>query len=193
MQIQSLSQRKREAVRRELTVIAVDLFARDGYEQTTVDAIAEAAGMSKRTFFRYYASKDDVVIGKWQTMGDDIVTRFRGRAADEPLIDALRAALDVVVEHYADTARQSASSAFDRIIAETPQLSARFLYEVSTIEQRLAAEAAETRPEIPPLRLRALVGAVGACLLAAMADVLPEHPEGLGRALDHVLAETVVR
>jgi AcrR family transcriptional regulator len=49
--------------RAELEQVALELFARDGFDATTVDSIAEAAGVSRRTFFRYYASKNDVVWG----------------------------------------------------------------------------------------------------------------------------------
>jgi len=47
--------------RRAIAEAAMTLFARDGYEPTTVDAIAESAGVSRRTFFRYFPSKEDVV------------------------------------------------------------------------------------------------------------------------------------
>jgi mycofactocin system transcriptional regulator len=49
--------------RREIEQVALELFVRDGFDATTVDHIAEAAGISRRTFFRYYASKNDVVWG----------------------------------------------------------------------------------------------------------------------------------
>lgn len=49
--------------RAHLERVALDLFARDGFEATTVDHIAQAAGVARRTFFRYYASKNDVVWG----------------------------------------------------------------------------------------------------------------------------------
>jgi mycofactocin system transcriptional regulator len=49
--------------RREIEQVALQLFVRDGFDATTVDHIADAAGISRRTFFRYYASKNDVVWG----------------------------------------------------------------------------------------------------------------------------------
>src|SRR5688572_15274794 len=50
---------------RRLERVALDLFERDGFEATTVDDIAGAAGIGRRTFFRYYESKNDVVWGDW--------------------------------------------------------------------------------------------------------------------------------
>lgn len=52
---------KSRAVRQALVSAALDLFLAKGYEETTVDEIAERAGVGRRTFFRYFPSKDDVV------------------------------------------------------------------------------------------------------------------------------------
>jgi mycofactocin system transcriptional regulator len=49
--------------RKEIERVALELFVRDGFDATTVDHVADAAGISRRTFFRYYASKNDVVWG----------------------------------------------------------------------------------------------------------------------------------
>jgi mycofactocin system transcriptional regulator len=69
---------------------ALDLFARQGYDDTTVDEIAAAVGISRRTFFRYFESKPDVVWGEF----DAELGRLRDRLAEasdaEPLMDVLR-------------------------------------------------------------------------------------------------------
>ena len=62
-----IRERTRRLAQTELTTVAQDLFLEHGYEQTTVDQIAAAAGMSKRTFFRYFPSKDDLVIDRKST------------------------------------------------------------------------------------------------------------------------------
>jgi creatinine amidohydrolase len=54
--------------RAELEAVALDLFADQGFERTTVDDIADAAGVSRRTFFRYYPSKNDVVWGAFDEL-----------------------------------------------------------------------------------------------------------------------------
>lgn len=56
-----LMDRRREDARTEIVAIALDLFARDGFDATTVEAIAGAAGCATRTFYRYFGSKDDVM------------------------------------------------------------------------------------------------------------------------------------
>jgi AraC-like DNA-binding protein len=59
----SLRERTRRAVQAELVEVAQRLFVERGYEQTTADAIAGAAGMSKRSLFRYFRSEEDLVEG----------------------------------------------------------------------------------------------------------------------------------
>jgi mycofactocin system transcriptional regulator len=68
--------------------VALELFARDGFEATTVDAIAEAAGVSRRTFFRYYASKNDVVWGDFEAQLS-AMDRWLAAADDRPVLEAL--------------------------------------------------------------------------------------------------------
>lgn len=56
-----LQQKKQAVVREALYDAAIDLFAEKGFDETTVEEVAQAAGVSRRTFFRYFASKDDLL------------------------------------------------------------------------------------------------------------------------------------
>ncbi|CAA9335562.1 MAG: Transcriptional regulator, AcrR family [uncultured Frankineae bacterium] len=75
--------------RAELEQVALELFARRGFEATTVDDIAAAAGIGRRTFFRYYASKNDVVWGEFEEGLAALRARLSGTDASRPLLDAL--------------------------------------------------------------------------------------------------------
>ncbi len=86
----TLAQRKRQLVADELTQAALGLLAREGFDAVTVDEIAAAAGVSKRTFFRYFASKEDVVVQFLAGMGADMRTELAGRPVEEPPSTALR-------------------------------------------------------------------------------------------------------
>jgi AcrR family transcriptional regulator len=90
-----LRERKKARTRWAIQEHALRLFAEQGYEKTTVDQIAAAAEVSPSTFFRYFPTKEDVVI---QDEFDDLfVEAFRqAGAAPEPLEALRRAALDVV-------------------------------------------------------------------------------------------------
>jgi len=84
---------------RELELIALRLFTALGFEATTVDQIAAAAGVSRRTFFRYYTSKSDVL---WNQFDNEVATIRRLLAAtpaDLPVMEAVRRAV-VAANHY---------------------------------------------------------------------------------------------
>ncbi|MBR7503177.1 TetR family transcriptional regulator, partial [Mycobacterium tuberculosis] len=75
----------------EITAIALRLFRERGYSETTVDDLAAASGMSRRTFFRYFPSKEDVISGKWVGMGEDMIARLLARPGDEDPWTSVRA------------------------------------------------------------------------------------------------------
>jgi mycofactocin system transcriptional regulator len=76
--------------RQDVARAALDLFARQGYDQTTVDEIAAAVGISRRTFFRYFESKPDVVWGEFDTELGRLRDRLAEAPASEPMMDVLR-------------------------------------------------------------------------------------------------------
>jgi len=72
---------------------ALDLFHRQGYDETTVDQIAAAVGVSRRTFFRYYESKRDVVWGEFDAELVRLHDELVGAPAGTPMMDVLRQAV----------------------------------------------------------------------------------------------------
>jgi mycofactocin system transcriptional regulator len=79
--------------REELELIALQLFAERGFDNTTVDDIAEAAGIGRRTFFRYFASKNDVVWGDWDAALAFFSSELAAIPDDVPLMEGLREAV----------------------------------------------------------------------------------------------------
>jgi TetR/AcrR family transcriptional regulator, regulator of mycofactocin system len=75
---------------RELELISLRLFARDGFEDTTVERIAAAAGVSKRTFFRYFDSKADVLWHAFDGEVRSLRAAFSAVPREVPLMDAIR-------------------------------------------------------------------------------------------------------
>ena len=86
-------ERKRQLVRQEIARAAWLLFAEQGYEDTTVAAIARAAGVSRRSFFRYFSSKEDVVVGTTDALAEDVLAAFARRPQHEPPLVAIERAL----------------------------------------------------------------------------------------------------
>jgi mycofactocin system transcriptional regulator len=79
--------------RAEVEHAAFELFARQGFERTTVDDIAQAAGIGRRTFFRYFPSKNDIAWGDFDGELRRMRTRLGEYPADLPLVDVIREAL----------------------------------------------------------------------------------------------------
>ncbi|WP_418961600.1 TetR family transcriptional regulator [Streptomyces tritici] len=135
-----MAERKRLLVSTELTEAALQLLAQKGFDGVTVDEIAAAAGVSKRTFFRYFASKEDVVVRFLTEMGADVRTALAERPADEPpsvaLLHAVRLPLDTCGEHT------DRALSVVRLILRTPALLARFLERQAQWRDDLAGELA---------------------------------------------------
>jgi mycofactocin system transcriptional regulator len=91
--------RPRGTTARELELIALRLFAERGFEQTTVDQIAAAAGVSRRTFFRYYKAKSDVLWHEFDREVETIRQLLAGAPDDTPVMDAVRHAV-LAANHY---------------------------------------------------------------------------------------------
>ena len=85
--------RPRTTSRHEVQHIALRLFADQGFEKTTLDDIAASVGVSRRTLFRYYASKNDIVWGEFGEHLDGLRARLAAAPADEPLMEVLRRAV----------------------------------------------------------------------------------------------------
>lgn len=77
--------RRPSATCAELSHVALRLFHEHGFEATTIDAIAAAAGISRRTFFRYFESKNDVAWGEFDQHFDTLARRLRQLSDSMPL------------------------------------------------------------------------------------------------------------
>jgi AcrR family transcriptional regulator len=82
-----LRERKKRQTRERIRREAYRLFAEHGYEATTVDQIADAAEVSPSTFFRYFPTKEDVVLQ--DEYDPALAAALRDRPADEPIVDAV--------------------------------------------------------------------------------------------------------
>jgi TetR/AcrR family transcriptional regulator, regulator of mycofactocin system len=85
--------RRRVTSRAELEHVAFDLFGRQGFERTTIDDIAAAAGIGRRTFFRYFPSKNDVAWGDFDKELSRMRAQLKSVSRRTPLMDAIRVAI----------------------------------------------------------------------------------------------------
>lgn len=82
--------RSHDTTRAEIARAAIRSFLRGGFEHTTVDDIAAAAGISRRTYFRYFASKDESLLSGMQELGITVAEAFRRIPSNVPPLAALR-------------------------------------------------------------------------------------------------------
>src|SRR5262245_40351694 len=85
-----LRERKKARTREAIIDAALDLFERNGYDDTTIEDIAAAADVSPRTFFRYFDSKVELIMARAESAHDEIGPALAARPADEGLVDAVR-------------------------------------------------------------------------------------------------------
>ncbi|WP_211697194.1 TetR/AcrR family transcriptional regulator [Mycobacterium spongiae] len=97
----SLRDRLRIQTRDEIYRTAIDLFVANGYEATTMDEIADAAGVSRRTVYRYFPLKEDVLFEGPRRWLEVFSSTVATRRCDESLFDAVRRAGIAVAEHLA--------------------------------------------------------------------------------------------
>ena len=137
----SLHERKQELVRGELATAAWDLFGKKGYEATTVAEIAAAAGVSRRTFFRYYASKEDVLTETSDELAEEMLAAVAERPPDEPPLVAIQRALVPVLEGRLVLTDRSRT--IIRLLRESRTLRRAMLERHALMEERLAAQLAD--------------------------------------------------
>ena len=162
----SLRERKRIRTRAALIEAALDLFERQGYEATTIDEIAAAADVSPRTFFRYFATKEDVALG--DDLGPEIVRLLAQRPVEESVLESVR---HVVADALAMTPvdDQSALLRRLRLVYRTPVLRAR-RWDFQLEMGRITGSVVAGRRGLPPddLDSRITAGAVFTAIEAAM-------------------------
>lgn len=138
----TMAQRKRQLVSDELTEAAMQLMASKGFEAVTIDEIVSAAGVSKRTFFRYFASKEDVVVRFLADMGTGIRADLAARPAEEPPSVALLHAVRVPLAVCSGHSESDRALRVVQLILRTPALLARFLELQAQWRDDLAEELA---------------------------------------------------
>ncbi len=160
-----LRERKRQQTRERLTSVAMRLFLERGFEATTLDDIVAAADISRRTFFHYFASKEDLVFAWQDTFDDDLTAAVAARPPEEP---PLRAAMNALVSLFGQFDLDEMQVLL-HLVHDTPALRARdhIKYErlertlAVTLSQRLGVEQTALQP-----RLVAMV-AIGALRVAS--------------------------
>jgi AcrR family transcriptional regulator len=141
--VESLRERKKEQTREALSWAALHLAVERGVENVRVEDIASAAGVSARTFNNYFVSKYEAIYWRALARSENAAAALRERPADEPLWDAILAA---VTEQYADSraAAPEGRQAGVRALMQTPEMAGEFL-KLTRRSQDAMAEAIAAR------------------------------------------------
>lgn len=168
-----LRQRTRDAVRAQIADVALVMFDEQGFDETTVDQIAAEVDISPRSFFRYFATKEDVVLGDPMVYGEPVRERLAQALESLPVWEALRSAFQTIVE-LTDSNPEWALRA-TRVMISTPSLRAR------NTEKHLAwmgillplvADALGGAEEERQYRARAITLCAMTCLDVASAELV---------------------
>jgi TetR/AcrR family transcriptional regulator, regulator of mycofactocin system len=180
--------RRRVTSRGELERIAFGLFADKGFEQTTIDDIAAAAGIGRRTFFRYYPSKNDVPWGMFELELERMRVRLSACPLDVPLMDALRVAL--VDFNRIDAGQAPWHRKRMELILRVPALVAHSTLRFAAWRQVVAEFAAERLGQpAGALAPRAIAHALLGVAVAAYEQWLDDETADLGCLLDSAVRQ----
>ncbi|MEI9887171.1 MAG: TetR family transcriptional regulator [Rhizomicrobium sp.] len=160
-----LRERKRAETRARIIEGALKLFVKRGFDGTTLDDIAAAAGISRRTFFHYFESKEDLAFAWLDSTSDDIVAAAKREAADQPLLAIAANAIAACASPYG----RDEAFALARLVNETPALKDRSQMKYGRLEESLA-EVIASRKGLKKDDLRARLAAmtaVGAMRIAS--------------------------
>jgi AcrR family transcriptional regulator len=116
---------------------ALELFGERGFEDTTVADIAERAGLTKRTFFRYYADKREVLFWGAGALEQLIIEAVAAAPPATPPLDAVAAALETVAPMFEE--RRELAAQRQQIIGANPELQERELIKLASLARAVAA------------------------------------------------------
>lgn len=178
MKVVNLREQHKAATRSELARFGVQLFLQQGFANTTIDQIVEPLGIAKRTFFRYFNTKEDLVFAWHEEKTPALVSELNSRPKQETPFKAVCETLCSMLKTY--DAHPDLALAMMRLLKETPALVGRESEKRMIWEQALAAALIEREGEqaMSPLEARIVVGKV----MTAWTAALDEWYAGGGKA-----------
>src|SRR6201985_976677 len=179
---------RRAPSRAELEQVAFALCAARGFEATTVDEIAPAAGIGRRTFFRYFPSKNDIPWGAFEDELERMRVRLKACPSEVPLMDAIRIAL--IDFNRVDPAQVPLHRRRMELILRVPTLLAHSTLRFTAwraVVAEFVAERTGRRPD--DLAPQAVAHAVLGVAIAAYEHWLDDPGTDLGALLDDAMRQ----
>ena len=174
----SLGERKRERTREAVADTALRLFAARGFDQVTVEEIAAASEVSPRTFFRYFATKEDTLFSESDAGREALLRALADQPGEASAVDALQSAMGALAAYYADMGERLRLR--HQVVVSSPSLRTRAAerqqrWESDVVEHLRASGRAD---HLGPFELRLLVASATTALRVAIEAWVAEDADG---------------
>jgi AcrR family transcriptional regulator len=181
--------RKARATRSRIAEAALELFVKHGYAETTIDQIADAADVGRRTVFRHFATKEAILFDHLVARRDVTLELLRGRPAGEPPLVSLHAVLREVCQQGYD---RRALAQIRTVLQTNPQMAGLEFTHVVAFKHELVATL-ESRPgeRWSPTELYALTLMALSWFEAATIVYFRKRRRSLVRCFDETVAITL--
>jgi AcrR family transcriptional regulator len=169
---------------------ALDLFADRGFDETTVEDIAAACEVSSRTFFRYFAAKEDVLWAEADEYLTRLVDAISIRPRDEQPLRALRCAAVSLADAYEEEVERVALR--NQVVAATPSLRIRGMEQQTDWEEAIVAALSargESEADWSPRHVRLVAGAGMVALRVAVDEWIADSRQSLAVLIGDVFDE----
>jgi AcrR family transcriptional regulator len=181
-----IREQKTEATRARIAETALDLFLSRGYADTTIDQIAVAAGVGRRTIFRHFATKEAILFDHLVVRRELAVERLQHRPSDEPVLVSLHAVLRGLSHEGFDRRHLAQIRA---VLATNPELVGEELTIGIRAFERNVISTLEKRPgDQSTVEIRTLTLMAFSWFDAAIRNYLLEDQPSLAKCFDRVVA-----
>ena len=182
----NLRERKKADTREAIRAAAVELFCTQGFDATTMDAVAAASAVSVRTVFRYFPTKEDLVFADVDADLEDLRALLDARPAEEPVMRSVRAVVEVLAGRM--EGGREADVRLAPLLHDEPALRQRYLGVLDRVEETMA-DWARLRLDAGPEDLRP--GLLAACMVSVQRVVTDAMVAGDPRPLADLIREAV--
>jgi AcrR family transcriptional regulator len=187
-----LRERNRARTYADITEAALELFTRQGFDATTVEQVSSAAGISPATFFRYFATKEDVLFTDEAASAAELVAAVAGRSDRRTSVRALAEPVVAFAESIPGPSSPHGRQ-LTELIMTTPSLASRSLRIQLHWDRDVAAQlAAEAGLASPELRHTVVASVAVSCLTSGLRHWPNSSPRALAslvsEAFDHATA-----
>lgn len=138
--------------RERLTKAALELYAEQGYAQTTAAEIAKKAGTTERTFFRHFADKSEVILGRHSPLQEKMLEALAQMPAELGPLDAVVSSVQAAGKHFFQEETRAFYRQRQQLIESDTELSSRELHKLAGLSSALAA--ALQQRGVPGLKAR---------------------------------------